>query len=288
MKRPRLRPRAVGGVLALLASLIVVSGAGAPSASASDSPGSSYTWSCVPSPAHPDPVVLIHGTHDSKRAFSNLAHLLEPQGYCLYALDYGTSDSTLGAINGMAPVAASAEQLSRFVDQVRQATGASQVDIVAHSQGGMIAEYLAKSLGQAAHIHREILLAPVTHGTTLGGVVQASGLGRSVSDLLLGGFCPSCVDMEQGSAFVHRLDAGPIAQPGVAYAVIETTHDSTVTPVGSSFIQEPGVQNVWVQDLCAGDKVGHAGLPEDPVVDRAVSNVLGTGSVGAVGCGPRT
>lgn len=287
MKRLRLRLSAVGGAITLLASLGLVSGASAVPA-ADSSTASTESWSCASSPAHPYPVVLVHGTHDSKRAFDSLARLLSSQGYCVYATNYGRWYTTFGAVNGMAPVATSAEQVSRFIDQVLQATGASQVDIVGHSQGGMLAEYVAKSLGQRAHIHREVLLAPVTHGTTLGGVVQASGLGRRVADSVLGDFCPSCVDMEQHSAFVRSLDTGAIAQPGIGYTVIDTTHERTVTPVGSSFIREPGVQNIWVQDLCPSDQVGHAGLPEDAVVDRAISNVLGTGAVGAVGCGPRS
>ena len=41
----------------------------------------------------------------------------------------------------------SAEQLSAFVDRVRAATGAGQVDIVGHSEGSLMPDYYVKFLG---------------------------------------------------------------------------------------------------------------------------------------------
>ena len=241
-------------------------------------------WSCVPAPAHPYPVVLIHGTGDSTAAWNKLSAALTAHGYCVYGLNDGQWITTLWSINGMAPVAVSAGQVSTLIDQVRKATGASKVDIVAHSQGGMIGEYLAKNMHLASEIHREVLLAPVTHGTTLNGIVHYSDYLLRLPDAALWVACPACADMEQGSAFVQQLDQGPIAQPGVDYTVLETRNDTTVTPPASTFIQEPGVANHWVQDSCPSDKVGHAGMPKDPVVDQMVLNVLGTGSVGTPDC----
>lgn len=241
-------------------------------------------WSCVPAPAHPYPVVMIHGTADSIAAWNKLSAALTAQGYCTYGLNDGRWITTFGSVNGMAPVAVSADQVSEFIDQVRKATGASKVDIVAHSQGGMVAEYLAKNMRLASEIHREVLLAPVTHGTTLNGIVQYSDYLLRLPDTALWVACPACADMEQGSAFVQQLDEGPIAQPGVDYTVIETRNDTTVTPAESPFIQEPGVDNQWVQDSCPSLKVAHARMPRDPVVDQMVLNVLGTGSVGTPDC----
>jgi hypothetical protein len=52
-----------------------------------------------------------------------------------FALDYGGTDGN--PIQGYGPIE-SAQQLSSFVDKVLAATGASKVDIVGHSQGGMM------------------------------------------------------------------------------------------------------------------------------------------------------
>ena len=51
-----------------------------------------------------------------------------------------------------------------------RATGASQVDIVGHSQGGMMPRYYIKFLGGAAKVHTLVGLAPSNHGTTLDGL----------------------------------------------------------------------------------------------------------------------
>ena len=49
-------------------------------------------------------------------------------------------------------------------------TGASQVDIVGHSQGGMMPGYYIKFLGGASKVHTLIGLAPSNHGTTIDGL----------------------------------------------------------------------------------------------------------------------
>jgi len=73
---------------------------------------------------------------------------------------------------------------------------------------------------------------------------------------------------------IAALDAGPIAQPGIQYTVIETRNEIVVTPVGSSFIAEAGVVNEYVQQFCPLDLVGHVNLPYDNVVIQLVKNAL--------------
>lgn len=73
---------------------------------------------------------------------------------------------------------------------------------------------------------------------------------------------------------IATLDAGPIAQPGIQYTIIETKNEVVVTPVGSSFIAEAGVVNEYVQQFCPFDLVGHVNLPYDNVVIQLVKNVL--------------
>lgn len=73
-------------------------------------------------------------------------------------------------------------------------------------------------------------------------------------------FCPACVDMEQGSTFVRSLNDGPIAQPGVTYTVIATQDATVVTPPESQFIDEPGVTNMFVQNVCPGVVMEHENM----------------------------
>ncbi|MFJ9365090.1 esterase/lipase family protein [Nocardia sp. NPDC101769] len=110
-------------------------------------PAGANDWNCKPSAAHPDPVVLLHGSW--MNAFDGFAHLsptIKEAGFCVYALDFGQEgllqQGGLGAllpgVNGIAPMEESAKEISTFVDKVLTSTGAPKVDIVGHSQGGTV------------------------------------------------------------------------------------------------------------------------------------------------------
>jgi triacylglycerol lipase len=49
--------------------------------------------------------------------------------------------------------------LRAFVNKVRRATGAGQVDILGHSQGTLMPNYYAKFLGGAPYLHSYVSLA---------------------------------------------------------------------------------------------------------------------------------
>jgi pimeloyl-ACP methyl ester carboxylesterase len=228
--------------------------------------------SCQLGVAHPRPVVLINGTFaNAEDDFAALAPTLANAGYCVYAFNYG---GTPGAfVQSTGPVPASAQQVAAFVDHVRTVTGAAAVDLVGHSQGGMLAEYYAKVLGGASKVHAVVALSPTTHGTTLDGLTLLANVFPGANGLV-GAACPACADQEAGSAVINRLDAGPIAQPGVTYTVIESYNETVVTPVGSAFINEPGVTNRYVQSQCPLDTVDHVNLPYDQVVLQDIENAL--------------
>ncbi len=231
----------------------------------------------------PYPVVLVNGTFSvMEDDFAALAPDLANAGYCVYAFNYGEVNGD-AFIEAIGPIATSARQLASFVAQVRAATGAAKVDLVGHSQGGMLGEYYAKLLGGAASVHRIVGLSPSTHGTSLDGLRVLAGAFPGANQVLKS-FCPACVDQERGSAALKPLDTGPIAQAGVGYTVIETLNETVVTPVGSSFIGEPGVANEYVQDSCPFDTVDHVDLPYDNVVLTLVKNALTPASAQPPNC----
>jgi triacylglycerol esterase/lipase EstA (alpha/beta hydrolase family) len=169
-------------------------------------------------------------------------------------------------------VATSAQQLAAFVSQVKAATGAAKLDLVGYSQGGLLVEYYTKLLGGAANVHAVVNIGPTTHGTTLDGLAL---LGKILGvNQPLANVCAACVDQETGSAVVNAVDTGPIAQPGIPYTIIDTIYETVVTPVGSSFINQAGVSNEYVQSYCAFDVVDHVDLPWDNVVIQLVKNAL--------------
>lgn len=232
-------------------------------------------WSCRPTTAHPRPVVLVHGTFgDMSDSWQALAPLLANNGYCVFALNYGSAggSGSLG-IYGIGDVAQSAQQLSAFVDQVLSATGASQVDVVGHSQGGMMPRYYIKSLGGSAKIHTLVGLAPSNHGTTLNGLTSLANNFPGANQFL-GALCSACVEQESGSAFLTNLNAGGDTVAGVNYTVIESRYDEVVTPYTSAFLAGPNVTNITLQDQCFLDFGEHLSMPYDHIADTDVLNAL--------------
>jgi len=204
--------------------------------------------------------------------FGALAPDLANAGYCVYAFNYGAL-SPNALIEAIGPVPQSAQQLATFVSQVLSRTGAAKVDLVGHSQGGMLLEYYAKLLGGASLIHKLIALSPTTHGTSLDGLANLASFIPGANQVV-GGVCPACADQESGSAVIRQLDNGPIAQPGVAYTIIASRSDELVTPTSTAFVNEPGVHDEYVQDSCPFDPVGHVGLAFDLDVSQLVANAL--------------
>jgi pimeloyl-ACP methyl ester carboxylesterase len=231
----------------------------------------------------PYPVVLVNGTFSvAEDDFGGLASDLANAGYCVYTFNYGYNSSS-DLIEAIGPVPESAQQLAAFVAQVQAQTGSAQVDLVGHSQGGMLTEYYAKILGDAGNVHRIVALSPTTHGTTLDGLTNLASYFPGANELV-DDYCPACYDQEAGSAVITALDNGPIAQPGIGYTVIETQNETVVTPVGSSFINEPGVLNEYVQSFCPSDSVDHADLAYDNVVIQLVKNALTPAAAQAPNC----
>jgi pimeloyl-ACP methyl ester carboxylesterase len=133
-------------------------------------PAGMNNWSCRPSEDHPYPVILLHGTlFNENLSWQALSPELADAGYCVYGFDYGSGPYSSHGVYAVSDIATSARELATFVNFVRIAAHARQVDVVGHSQGGMMPRYYMKFLGGASTIHMLIGLAPSTHGTTLDG-----------------------------------------------------------------------------------------------------------------------
>lgn len=250
-------------------------------------PPGSNDWSCHPSAAHPRPVVLVHGTIENMRYnWFTLSPLLRNAGYCVFALNYGQEPGIHVGVpgasesGGVAPVAESATQLATFVDQVLASTGTSKVDIVGHSQGGMMPRYYVKFLGGANKVADLVALSPPNHGTTVDGLAALPG----VPELLALGLGSSVTDQIVGSPFLRQLNAGGDTVPGVRYTVVATSYDEVVTPATSAFLAGPGVTNILVQQQCPLDVSDHLGISFDANALRDVLNALDPTHAKAVTC----
>ncbi|MQY18166.1 esterase/lipase family protein [Nocardia macrotermitis] len=300
--------RSSGVFLAVLV-LYAMLGFGGPAANAapvldgSVAPPGANDWRCRPSAAHPDPVVLIHGTWGNQDNWNRLAPALKAQGYCVYALNYGKdATSLLGrmpGIYGTGDIGRSAVQLANFVGRVRAATSAAHVDLVAHSQGGVVArQYLRFAGGADAAdprrdvVRRLVTLGATNHGSTsvlLGYPLDTASAAGPVAGAVSSVLGISAVQQITGSKFLTRLNAGGDTVPGVDYTVIATRMDDTTTPPESTFLRagpEAAVDNIWVQTACAGAAVTHVGFPRSPIAIQLVLRALDPSYRGRV-CGHR-
>jgi triacylglycerol esterase/lipase EstA (alpha/beta hydrolase family) len=269
------------GAHSMLAVLAVAVGAvstvgpaSAASAVVPPPPGADATPTCVPSALHPHPVVLIHGTFANR--YDNwyaLSPALAQQGYCVFAVQYGNTLAGGPFVGGLGHIRDSVVQLARFVDAVAAATGVARVDLVGHSQGGLLAEYYTKFVGGAARVHGVVALSPPTHGTTAGGLATLEQQLGVTPVMALA--CQACPEMFADSPVVAALNSGRVTVRGVGYTVIETVHETVVTPAPeAAFIREPGVQNLLVQSYCPTDGTDHGGLAYDPTTRQLILDAL--------------
>jgi triacylglycerol lipase len=239
-------------------------------------------WTCKPTAARPNPVVLVPGTFANLGAnFTKLAPRLKNDGFCVFGLNYGMTALSNGRVGGLGPIVDSARELDAFVARVRTATGAAKVDIVGHSQGGNVPIYWMKRMGGAARTAHYVGLAPSSHGTDLNGIVtlaedlDALGFINDASAYL---GTRGVTDQMLTSAYTKALWADTNTVPtGPKYTVIMSRWDAVVTPYSSQRLAGTNVRNLVVQDYCWNDNIGHAGLAFDGPTLQLTLNALTDG-----------
>jgi triacylglycerol esterase/lipase EstA (alpha/beta hydrolase family) len=266
------KARHPAGLIAALACLLALAPTAAAQSGQLPSPGTSppgaNDFGCQPSVAHPQPVVLVHGTFlDMTTSWNVVSPLLASKGYCVFALDYGG--------RGTGPIEDSAAELSWFVDRVLEATDARRVAIVGQSQGGMMPRWYIKFLGGDRVVSEVVGLVPSNHGTT-----------QPLTDVV-GPFCFACLQQKAASDFIRKLNAGDETPGPIDYTQITTRFDEVVTPFSSAFLQGDRTTNVLVQDKCPLDVFEHAGIVYDPVAIQWVVNALGRPGPADPGFKPR-
>ncbi|GHA30515.1 lipase [Streptomyces spiroverticillatus] len=160
--------------------------------------------------AGPDPVVFVHGWNSDGSAWRTMADRFRADGWPAERLDPWTYDTTQSN-------ATTAAQLAEEIQRVLDRTGATKVDIVAHSMGSLSSRYYLKSLHGAAHVDAWVSLAGPNHGTTL-----AHWCGGA-----------SCVEMRPGSDFLLALNDGDETPGAPRYATWASPCDNVVNPQDS-------------------------------------------------------
>jgi triacylglycerol esterase/lipase EstA (alpha/beta hydrolase family) len=108
------------------------------------------------------PIVLLHGMAGFDQVggyeyFYKVPEALAADGRRVFATE----------VDPFNTVAHRAEQLSPQLDDILAKTGATQVDIIAHSQGGLDARYLVSQLGYGDRVRTIVTIATPNHGTLI-------------------------------------------------------------------------------------------------------------------------
>jgi len=255
--------RLVRTVAAVLAVVALSAGLGTAQASAAPTSGVN-DWSCRPSSAQREPVILLHGLGASGGLnWFTKAPLIAAAGYCVFTPTYGVGAFGIGGLQSMRD---SAAEVGRFVDQVRSTTGAAKVNLVGHSEGTTVSAYYMKLLGGAAKVRSFVGFGSNYKGTTLYGLSTLAHAVAPVLDPVLKSVCGSCLEYLPPSSFLTDLNAGGVTRPGPRYTNIVTKYDEVVVPYTSGILNEPGVTNIVLQDRCWLDVSGHLALAIDPNV----------------------
>ena len=184
----------------------------------------------------PRPVIVLHGYAMNRANFIPLAARLAKAGLGpIYGFEYWTLGRT----------AAAARQLGWFVDQVRERTGATQVDVIGHSMGGVVGRYYVALGGGDGIVHRLITIGSPHGGTE----VSKIGVGHPTRELVA------------GSTLLARVAAAP-APARTLITAIQSRADAMV-PLGLL----AGAEMIELPDL------GHVALltsrrVADLIIDR--------------------
>jgi pimeloyl-ACP methyl ester carboxylesterase len=196
------------------------------------------------------PVVLLQGFLGTSAVLRPLDEYLQMKGRNVFVID-------LGLVN-IRDVRDSAEKLvfeiERIMEDYSKRFGFNQVDIVAHSMGGLIALYYVRKLGG----HR-IVRNLVTLGTPFRGTYAAS-FGVALFGLVSKGVW----QMLPGSKFLDALHQIPKEPQDTHIVSLAAQHD-TLCPPASCFLK--GATNRIVP-------LGHASLLMDHRVFRTLDSFL--------------
>jgi triacylglycerol esterase/lipase EstA (alpha/beta hydrolase family) len=283
-----LRGPAIAAIGIAVVLLCPAAAAGAPD----PPPPGANDFSCRPSADHPRPVVLVHGLGATMSDnWGYHSPRLRAAGYCVFALTYGVDPRTRSwpySPGGVIAMERSAPQLAAFVERVLEATGASEVDLVGHSEGTVMPRYYLERLGGADVVRGFVALTPLWRGTEFGGAALLRDLGEPLGLSapvvnLIASLCGSCPQFLRGSDYLDALNADGEAIPGVDHTNIVTRYDLLVVPHTSGIMRDGGT-NIVLQDVCPLDLSEHSTMAFDPVATQLILNALDPDNAAAVRC----
>lgn len=207
----------------------------------------------VPAQDRPGPVLLVPGYGGDTGGVSVLAERIRATGR--EAIVVGLPGDGTGDLGRQA------DTLDEYVAVALRAEVPS-VDVIGYSAGGVVARVWVQEHDGGRKARRIITLGSPHHGAGLAAAGAAA----------VAGSCPvACQQLAPGSRLLAGLDT-PVPTPP-AWLALWTLQDETVTPPDSARLE--GAVNVALQEVCPDLRVGHSGLPTDPVVTEVVLAAIG-------------
>ena len=187
-----------------------------------------------------DPILFVQGWSGSASNWNTMISRFEKDGWPkshLRAYSYNTSQSNK----------TTAETIVKSeVEALKKATGATKVDIIAHSMGSLNSRWYIKFVGGESTVDEWVSLGGPNHGTTAANLC----------------FSTSCVEMRQGSTFLSELNAGDETPGAVNYGTWWSPCDEFINP--DSSVPLSGATNT--ETAC----ISHLALISDETVYKGV------------------
>jgi triacylglycerol lipase len=185
---------------------------------------------------NPCPIILVHGIIHNRSAFVRLKRRMEKRGWInVFTLNYSTFHGNIFQM---------VEELTQKVEKVRKQTGSSQVDIVAHSLGGIVARtYMSLGEGRG-NVRKLVTLGTPHQGTLLS--FMAKGLSRGALD----------ADLKINSYLMRLLNQTEIPRSSEITSIY-SPFDWTVVPAANGHVTGRPAKKFKNIKL---DFVGHMGL----------------------------
>lgn len=197
-----------------------------------------------------DPVIIVAGTGGPAFYYEALKARLEASGYRTWIFQLSNL--------GLTDIRDTARDFARFADAVRAQTGAAKVDLIGHSQGGLVSRQYIRFEGGDRTVDSAIMFGSPNHGS----------LAANLARLFTAGTClglTACEQMTVGSSFLATLNAGDDTVGPVEYSSFYTVFDEIVVPYTSAIMAD-GATNVKIQAQCPLRYVEHiAGIHDGTV-----------------------
>ncbi|MFY0641675.1 MAG: triacylglycerol lipase [Bermanella sp.] len=192
----------------------------------------------------PDPILFVHGYLSSASVWNPMKARFQNDQWpsthlASFSYDFNQANAT------------TADQVAMEVDKLIKATGATKVDIIAHSMGSLSSRYYLKNLLiDDSRVDSWVSLGGPNHGT----------------DFAYGCFSYSCFEMRMRSSFLTALNAGDESPGKIRYATFRSPCDNVINPDSSVIVK--GASNF--ETHC----VSHNGLLDDNTVYNDVRDFV--------------